>query len=112
MVVCGYSSSCFSAIKHGILPLRDSSGFVQIRIHERNKNLVFEVRDNGVGIVTSASHYKSDTMHEPFGIQNIKNRLHQLSIIQSKHIQFDLFEATDTDDVRWTVATITIPIDV
>jgi LytS/YehU family sensor histidine kinase len=41
-----------NAIKHGISSL-DKNGFISISIHQKEKNLVIEISDNGKGFVSS-----------------------------------------------------------
>ena len=98
-----------NSIKHGILPMKSGAGQVNLDIYERQNVLFIEVRDNGVGLVDTGK-YKSDTMHESFGIENIKKRIQQLSIIQNKHISFNIAETKDENGQQWTTVTITMPI--
>ena len=97
-----------NSIKHGILPLESVEGFIQIDIYERNACLYIQVKDNGVGM--NASKNKANPAHESFGLENIKKRIAQLSIIQNKEITFNIQEITDEDDENWTEVTICMPL--
>ena len=98
-----------NSIKHGILPMESAEGLIQINIYERNGILYIEVKDNGVGI--SASGNKGNSLHESFGLENIKKRIEQLSIIQNKKISFHISEITEDDGkMHWTIATISMPV--
>lgn len=99
-----------NSIKHGILPLksRGIKGILQVNIYEQNETLYIEVRDNGIGIA-KAKERKS--LHKSFGLDNLKLRLEQLSIIQGKEISFSLSDEMDDNEVRWTVAMIAVPLE-
>jgi len=96
-----------NSIKHGILPLESIKGMVQINIFERAGILFIEVRDNGVGMARAEEKSKR-ALHESFGMDNIKKRIEQLSIILNKKIALDVSEENESD-VTWTVVTIRIP---
>lgn len=99
-----------NSIKHGILPLEGREGHIYLNIFERKGSLCIEVKDNGVGL----NHKKKEKLskHESFGLENIKKRIEQLSIIQNKTITFDIKQRTnDTGSFHWTVVSIVIPLD-
>lgn len=98
-----------NSIKHGILPLQSSEGAIYINIYERKNVLYIEVRDNGVGVDQSKD--KSKTSHESFGLENVKKRIEQLSMIQNKEITFSFSERKNTSGkLQWTIVTISMPI--
>ncbi len=98
-----------NSIKHGILPLQSVEGYVEVNIKEEDGVLIIEVRDNGVGIEHSKG--KQNLLHESFGLDNIRKRIDQLSIIQNKKITFDFEDVNDREGRHlWTVITITMPI--
>ena len=98
-----------NSIKHGILPLKNKPGFIQVDINERDNTLVIEVKDNGAGI--NPGKGDSQSKHESFALENIKKRIAQLGIIQNKEINFEILTVTDSaGNAQWTVAMITIPI--
>ena len=95
-----------NSIKHGILPLQSSSGFVELKIYERGNMLYIEVRDNGVGL-SQAKRNAQNALHESFGMENIKKRIEQLSIIQNTKIDLDIRETFDAaGQHEWTIVTI------
>jgi len=98
-----------NSIKHGILPLESVEGFININVYENNGILHIEVKDNGIGM--SASQSNKDSLHESFGLENIKKRIKQLSIIQNKEITFHVHEIKDDEGKpQWTIVSINIPI--
>lgn len=97
-----------NSIKHGILPLESIEGFIHLDIYERNSCLYIQVKDNGVGI--SNAQKKQNTSHESFGLENIKKRIEQLSIIQNKEITFNILEIKDEEGKQWTEVTFCMPI--
>jgi hypothetical protein len=100
-----------NSIKHGILPLksRGKQGHVHINIYEQGDFLRIEVKDNGIGLTKAKG---KQSLHESYGLMNIKNRINQLSIIQGKEILFDLTEILDADGVsQGTMATICMALN-
>jgi two-component sensor histidine kinase len=96
-----------NSIKHGILPLK-KSGIIKLEIFERDNALFILVKDNGVGISHAAK--KDNPLHESFGLENIRKRIEQLSVMQNKKITFDMRETVDEKSSQvWTVVTIVIP---
>jgi hypothetical protein len=94
-----------NSIKHGILPMKELGGTVIVNVFEADNMLCIEVKDNGVGI----NHTKKESgiMHESFGMENIKKRIEQLSVIQNKEITFDIREINDeAGNHIWTISTI------
>jgi two-component sensor histidine kinase len=98
-----------NSLKHGILPMESPDGYIKIHVYEQDNSLVIEVKDNGVGMANSAK--KASSTHESFGLENIKKRIEQLSIIQNKNISFNIGEIRDTSNIlQWTVVTIKMPL--
>ena len=98
-----------NSIKHGILPLQSNEGAIYINIYERKNVLYIEVRDNGVGV--DQSKQKAKSSHESFGLENVKKRIEQLSVIQNKEITFNFSERKNTvGKLQWTIVTISMPI--
>ena len=98
-----------NSIKHGILPQKNSSGTIGINVYEKQGTLYIEVKDNGAGISSQAA--KTESLHESFGLENIKTRIQQLSIIQDKDISLSIREIKgSTGNIEGTIVTITMPI--
>jgi LytS/YehU family sensor histidine kinase len=97
-----------NSIKHGILPLKSPDGFIQINITEQNDLLVIEIKDNGVGLNNALA--QPGSLHESYGLSNIRKRIEQLSMILDKKLQFNMEEVFDERTIRWTVVTITMPL--
>jgi two-component sensor histidine kinase len=96
-----------NSIKHGILPLK-KSGIIKLEIFQRDNSLFILVKDNGVGI--SNIDKKANPLHESFGLENIRKRIEQLSVMQDKKITFDMREIADEKSSQvWTVVSIIIP---
>jgi hypothetical protein len=96
-----------NSIKHGILPRQSTESSIQFNVYEKEDVLYIEVKDNGVGM--NFSKLKADPKHESFGLQNIQNRIEQLSMITGKKMEFSIKEITD-DNGKWTTVTITMPL--
>ena len=99
-----------NSIKHGILPLESAEGKVIIKIYERDGVLYIEVKDNGIGMMKSKER-AGKSLHESFGMDNIRKRIEQLSIIQNKEISFTTNELRDEKgELEWTIVMISMPI--
>ena len=94
-----------NSIKHGIFPKQSEHSRVEVNVFETGDVLHIEVRDNGVGLAQAKK--KADSKHESFGLNNIKVRIEQLSIILGKKIDFGIQEIVD-ERGNWTVVTITM----
>lgn len=99
-----------NSIKHGIYPMVSGGGMIKVRIFERDDVLFIDVMDNGVGL--KAAKESKRAAHESFGLENIKKRIDQLSVILNKQILFNIGETKDSNGVSWTLVTISIPITV
>jgi two-component sensor histidine kinase len=96
-----------NSIKHGLLPRKSTDNFVGIEIFERDGFLVINVKDNGIGI--EAAQRQSNRLHESYGLENIRKRIDQLSVIQNKHIDLQLNAVNDDAGVlQWTIVSISI----
>ncbi len=95
-----------NSIKHGILHLTTSDGFIAIRVFEKGNTIYLEVKDNGVGMGHKPANSFS---HESLGMDNIKGRLKQLSVIQNKQYSLAISEERDqSGTLQWTVITISL----
>ncbi len=94
-----------NSIKHGIMHKQSTDSCIQLNVYEKGEDLFIEVKDNGVGL--QASKKKANPGHESFGLQNIKNRIEQLSIIMGKRIDFTMEEVQE-EDGQWTKVSIII----
>ena len=100
-----------NSIKHGIFPLESVDGTIHIRLYQQGGILYIEVRDNGVGMGNLQN--RKDMEHESFGLENIRKRIAQLSIIQNKEITFNISDVRDSiGKLQWTVVTISMPVSV
>lgn len=98
-----------NSIKHGILPLETREGFVQIKVYQQQNHFCIEIRDNGVGMAKSMRQKK---LYSSFGLENVRKRLDQLSIMQDKKFELKIEEIKDPDQPHlWTVVTIMLPAD-
>ncbi len=97
-----------NSIKHGILPLNSDDGEISMDIYERDNMMYIEVKDNGIGMVQKADEEHS--LHQSYGLDNIRKRVEQLSIIQGKQFTFNINDIRDNSGtVTGTIATITFP---
>lgn len=100
-----------NSIKHGIFPLDSVEGFICISIFDRNGSLYIEVKDNGVGMHNAAKLTPQQSGHESFGLDNIRLRIKQLSILLNREMKLEISEIRDEhQQLKWTVVTIIMPI--
>lgn len=95
-----------NSIKHGIYPLESAEGMVIVRVYEKNEKLHIEIRDNGVGL--APDNKGTGDEHISFGLENIRRRIEQLSVILDKEITFDIYESQEETE-KWTIAAIAMP---
>ena len=96
-----------NSIKHGISSSSKAGNIIEVNVSERDGVLCIEVKDNGRGM---GQTQQAEPGHESFGLENIRKRIEQLSIIQNKNITFHISEIKDGGQHQWTIATISIPI--
>jgi two-component sensor histidine kinase len=95
-----------NSIKHGLFPMESADSIICIGLHEQDGILIIEVK---VGLGNPQN--KKDPAHESFGLENIRQRIRQLSIIQNKEIIFNITDTRgENDKVLWTIVTISMPI--
>ncbi len=99
-----------NSIKHGILHLKSSDGFVSIQVYDSSNILYIKVKDNGVGM--SFKHNTPSGEHESYGLDNIRKRIEQLSVILNKQLSFHISEEKSEEGLLlWTVVTISLPLN-
>lgn len=88
-----------NCIKHGILPLENKFGRVQVLIKQYGSEMVeVTVQDNGVGFDNS-----NKTAGNKTALKNIKKRFLMLSKIHDKEYQFQIRELGEFNQFRNTV---------
>jgi LytS/YehU family sensor histidine kinase len=77
-----------NSIIHGILPLKDRKGVVNIIITDHLDHIRIEIRDNGVGIENSVKNKKEAIGdHESQGMLITKGRIELLQKISARSIE-------------------------
>ncbi|TAL58671.1 MAG: tetratricopeptide repeat protein [Bacteroidetes bacterium] len=74
-----------NAVLHGILPKNDR-GNIAVRFYEKNKTLVCEIEDDGVGRTFSKT--EKNTTHQSMAMDIIQNRLNTMSAMTSEKMKF------------------------
>jgi hypothetical protein len=78
-----------NAVKHGILPSSLNENYIYIVISRQESMIKIEVIDNGVGLPKN-SHKEVD--HQSFALQNIRQRINQLTKLYGLEVSLDIFE--------------------
>lgn len=76
-----------NSIIHGIIP-KDSKGYIQLRIYKKNKNIMFDILDNGKGIADNK--YLNDS--KSIGMDNVIKRL---ELFYERKIEFEISSERD-----------------
>lgn len=99
-----------NAVKHGLLPKQSIDNRVSIKVFESLNRLYIEIEDNGVGL-TYASKYKSNHLHDSFGLSNLQKRIDYLKKIQEQEINVQVVEILDNSGkALGTRATVTMEL--
>ena len=90
-----------NAIEHGILKKESAEGRIVLRISLQEKELVFEIEDNGIGVKASAN--KKQTEHHSLATEIIKQRLKLLRKLYRKIPDVKIVDLAD--NTGWVVGT-------
>lgn len=79
-----------NSIIHGVLPVKDRMGEIEINISEHFDHIRIEIKDNGVGIESSRSNKKDvSNVHQSQGMMIAKGRIELLQKISARSIEMD-----------------------
>lgn len=92
-----------NSVKHGIFPLINKTGIIEISIFEEDNVIIVQVIDNGVGI----SNSKRKTGNN-IALTNTEKRFTQLSKILETEIQFSVEDHVVEGSILGTIAQIKI----
>ena len=77
-----------NSILHGISPLKDREGLIEIFINEKENYLNITVKDNGIGIKASQKlkrqNNKTDQLHKSYATQILKERIDVFNYLKNK----------------------------
>ena len=76
-----------NAIRHGLLPVQSTDNHLWVRIYEQGYDLYIEIADNGTGFHHQTHARKA---HTSFGLNNIRQRIEQLSMLHQIAISMDI----------------------
>lgn len=77
-----------NSIIHGVLPIKDRMGEIEVNITEHMDHIRIEIKDNGVGIESSRSSKKEDPeRHQSQGMLIAKGRIELLQKISARSIE-------------------------
>ena len=94
-----------NAIEHGLKGI-DQGGIIEISCANKNSKLVFEIKDNGIGI----DHVKSHNSHQSRAIQIFKERLSILSKYMRMNFSFNIADLAQKGDEKGTLVTYELPL--
>lgn len=98
-----------NSIMHGILP-SENRGTIQINIKAEARDLVFQIKDNGIGIETSVRQKNGTSLHVSNGMKITRQRMELLASMTRRNYKVDgPMEMRDHNQVLGTIVTITIP---
>ncbi len=94
-----------NAIEHGLKGI-DQGGVVEITCANKDRKLVFEIRDNGIGI----DHVKPHQKHQSKAIQIFRERLSILSGYMRASLNFNVADLSHQGRERGTLVTYELPL--
>ncbi|MCB9315692.1 MAG: histidine kinase [Lewinellaceae bacterium] len=101
-----------NAIWHGLLHKKNNEGELEIRLSLANKDLVIEVRDNGVGrAAANVLKSKSASERKSYGMDVTAERLSLLSKLYKRPIHFHIDDLVHADGAAaGTRVVLTVPV--
>jgi ligand-binding sensor domain-containing protein len=101
-----------NAIKHGITPLEDVAGNINITFHRDNNYLVCTIDDDGIGINASiAAHKTSFPGYISLGTGITKSRIDIINAIQKNKILLETLDKGANDpSTHGTIVRVSFPI--
>lgn len=90
-----------NAVKHGIAPLTDKRGKIEVLAYRKEKELIIEVKDNGIGMIVNEQRI----FNKGIGLANVRDRLNLL-YGQKGLLNFDSTLGSGTK------VTISLPLEV
>lgn len=95
-----------NSILHGLSPLKDKSGKLNISISKTNDSYVCKIEDNGVG----RTFNKTSKKHNSMGIKITEERIQNISKIHGKEAKFTIIDNFDENgNASGTKVILTIP---
>ncbi len=100
-----------NAIVHGIKG-KDGEGHIHINFGKKDKTVVCEIIDDGIGRVESAQYKNTGkSKHKSSGISITKRRLEQLSVQTSTNAGIEIIDLTEKGKAKGTKVIVTIPFE-
>ena len=81
-----------NSIWHGITPL-NKKGLIKITINQENGSLIYQIEDNGVGIINPVQ--KENILQESRGIRITRDRINLLNQLENKNGEFKISDRPD-----------------
>lgn len=95
-----------NAIKHGIWPMNSINARLTVTVAEEQEQICVRIRHNGAALGTAP---KSDTNHESYAVENIRQRIAHLNRIHKLEIQYSIYNIEEQDTVTGVECTLRIP---
>ena len=101
-----------NAILHGLWPLQDASGVIEIRIRKRNEMLECVIEDNGVGRKASLWMKKhTEATHKSMGLSLTEERIKALNTFNNSVANLTIEDKVDTNGKPCgTLVTLLLPL--
>lgn len=95
-----------NAIKHGIWPMDSVDAQLAVIVAEEQDNICVRIRHNGAALGTIP---KSDTHHESYAVENIRQRIAHLNRIHKLEIQYRIYNITEDGKITGVECMLQIP---
>jgi len=100
-----------NSIEHGFIQLSEK-GVITVRFKRREKSIVIEVEDNGVGVEKSKFiHLRSGKSHQALAAEITSQRLKKIKKIRNIDIKIEIIDLkSDNTSKQGTIVIFTIPL--
>ena len=95
-----------NAIKHGIWPMNSTDARLSISVTEEQNQICVRIRHNGAAVGTNP---KSDTNHESYAVENIRQRIAHLNRIHKLEIHYSICNIEEQGKSSGVECTLRIP---
>ncbi|GAA4450649.1 sensor histidine kinase [Rurimicrobium arvi] len=95
-----------NAIKHGIWPQDSKDAKLEIDVNEEHDRICVRIRHNGAPLGTAV---KSDTSHESYAVENIRQRIDHLNRIHRLEITYSIYNIEKNEAITGVECMLCIP---
>lgn len=96
-----------NAVRHGLLDRQDG-GELRVKVYKADKNIVFQIEDNGIGRKNSS---KKENLGSGVGMKVMRDYFNLLNSVNNKPIRIKVLDQNESDSVYpGTIVYIVLPV--